>query len=73
MKAGIQAQVIKEVAKGKPFPVWPIWIFVVILMVLSKFNSFVVGGCLIGGFIAHTQIHKKNVKKFGKDYWKKRK
>lgn len=63
------------VEKNKPIPIWPLWIFVLLLIIISVLSgSPLLGtGAFWGGIIGAIIIHKKNVKKFGKGYNKKMK
>jgi hypothetical protein len=58
--------------KIKPTPIWPVWAFGIIMMIvsISAKNNYIVSGVFLGCLIATSIIHSKNKKYFGKDYKK---
>ncbi|MBI2651038.1 hypothetical protein HYX01_01060 [Candidatus Woesearchaeota archaeon] len=58
--------------KIKPTPIWPIWIFGIIMVAVSvnAENNYVESGVFIGCLIATSMIHNKNKKYFGMNYKK---
>lgn len=53
--------------KCKPTPIWPIWVFGIILF--TTLPSYYVGsGVIVGCMIATSMINKKNERYFGGDY-----
>ena len=58
--------------KIKPTPIWPIWVFGLIIIALSVNveNTYDGSGVFIGCLIATSMIHSKNKKYFGKEYKK---